>query len=786
MADDDRCENELPDMCDVLEGLDPNLINILKQVGEIDNAEIELEMMDNFTKQEIIETRLKVFGAAKEKAARSLCQANAGGIFGSDYVCDAESELLSKRAVDQWELVVRRKVHNFAKDALELLTFALDPDALFPAKVVKNLSLNKGSFESAPDAEEAALVKLAEDIEHAKGDYTVEIVTSTGDSETHLITIESDNLTQPGDRGSDSEESESEESGESDEERPDTIESKTISTTLNTCDKPIDPLVELVSNFVEMSKRMLEAISGKELPSRTAQQFHSEYVERVTLENNSKMKRIEKWQKAVDERLDRLENAAPTHPKLQPQCDNSDRSVPRVVEQDGNVTAKQLNQRDRKAPLKRGRNPPGNGKKLPYAQGGNDEPNVNDPPVDAVSQRRTENERRPTMKDGKKLPSNEKTGNIRKQFPPRSYHQTPNPRLNANVNKKGNDAGHKANNERKDNEDNQHVSFEDDNPYSPLAEEPETVMIDEPVRKSPTFGRGRGRKRMGVTRPGPIQRNLPPKQTQKEKVVNPRSMSNVERNQRDVAPAPDVSSSWYDEEDEDADQSLFDAMEHHEDTDGADDARSNSDHDNGNIVTQENEGRMVSHPSTSRDVPERGRKRTSTREAPYDSPQLDQRVGRSTAPLNKKPKVDNRVMPERKRSYSGALEHNQWDKATGKNKRRSKLGNKKIPELKSAAEVALREVYVQELDCSTCRGSREFEEMVLNYCRKRGLKAVDACTIPVKNCRTKSGCKLTVQDADFDTAMTRDFWPRGTSVRPWSSKPRSDSNDEYDDESLSE
>ena len=122
----------------------------------------------------------------------------------------------------------------------------------------------------------------------------------------------------------------------------------------------------------------------------------------------------------------------------------------------------------------------------------------------------------------------------------------------------------------------------------------------------------------------------------------------------------------------------------------------------------------------------------------------------------------------------------------GKNKRRSKLGNRKIPELKSAAEVALSEIYIHELDCSSCRGSRDFEEMVLEYCKRRKIIAVDACTIPVKNCRTKSGCKLTVQEVDYEKAIRKDFWPQGSRVRPWPPRPKSDTNDDDDDESFSE
>ena len=800
-ADEQGCEDdELRDMCEILEGLDPNLINILKQVGEIDNAEIEIEMMEYFTKQEIVDTRLKVFEAAKEKAARSLRQANAGGIFGPEYICDPESFLLSKMAVDQWELVARRKVHNFAKDTLELLSFALDADALFPAKVVKKLSLNKGSFENVPDAEEVAFAKLSEDIELANGNYSVEIVNSAGSSETHLITVEPaqpDNVTpcvsQPDiiDTSIGSPSNGNTDDVDSVDDSVDEQERDTISTNQTAEDiSHNDPLVELIRNFVDMSKRMLEAVSGREQPSQTAEQYHRDYVERITLINRSKMKVFEKWQKSVDDRLDRLEKSTPSNPRVAPRNAN-DKNATTVDEVARSSVPRQPST---SAPTKVDKTQSARGKASNTGKQG--APNSrgdfgrydNEPPVDAVSQRRPADDRRVQINVGDKKADGSKNTITRKQFPPRSISETPNPRLAANrVNvgyRKGPNVPPKPDN---DNEDG-HQSFEDVNPYSPLADELDTAPVEVPKRKSPTFGRGRGRKRNDLPNPGANPRKPIGKQTQ-DKVRTERVVNTVDTGGADEhAPvrATEVSSSWYDDEDEAADKSLFDAMDHHDNSEWNDNEEDS--HHNDDILLDIREPTTSSRDRQADNTKgnERGRKRTSTREAPFFSPQHDTDVGKSAAPLNKKPKFDSKTSHVRKASYSDALEKNQWNKAGGRKKRRSQLGNRRIPELKSAAEVALREIYIQELDCSTCRGSKEFEEMVLDYCRKRGLNAVDACTIPVKNCRTKSGCKLTVQQDDYDTAMGREFWPRGTTLRPWSSKPRNDTSDEGDDQSSSE
>ena len=124
MAERQECEFELCNVDEILDGLNPNIIDILRQSGEIDDGDIEVELLDGFSKEEINEARLKIFLYAKQKVARCLTSPNVGGIFGFEYdISTLEDGLLSSHAIDQWELVTRRKKCNFAKDAFELLAF---------------------------------------------------------------------------------------------------------------------------------------------------------------------------------------------------------------------------------------------------------------------------------------------------------------------------------------------------------------------------------------------------------------------------------------------------------------------------------------------------------------------------------------------------------------------------------------------------------------------------------------------------------------------------------------
>ena len=330
------------------------------------------------------------------------------------------------------------------------------------------------------------------------------------------------------------------------------------------------------------------------------------------------------------------------------------------------------------------------------------------------------------------------------------------------------------------------------------------MVVDVGKMKTPTRGRGRGRKKVEQARPGPSD--------QKQSVVNDQGNN---RPGKSVTMSPDldktdssndvshvtttesrrpcdISTSWYDDDEEDEDKSLAaDTKEHSSSDTSTDEDDDSSDHDDEEMGQRDGpphykNDKMPAVPITRNASRGKGRKRTSTREAPIDYHHKTPINGKSTAPANKKPKVDNKYGKGKKNSYAEASGKEPWTTSDGKkNKRMGKSPFKKMPELKSAAEAALKEIYIQELDCSNCNGQRDFEGMVMRYCKKRGLDAVDACTIPVKNSRTKSGCKLTVQSSDYDAAMDSDFWPRGASVRPWTQRPKGGMNG-HDEGSYSE
>ena len=374
---------------------------------------------------------------------------------------------------------------------------------------------------------------------------------------------------------------------------------------------------------------------------------------------------------------------------------------------------------------------------------------------------------------------------VGKQFPARSIQQTLNPRLN--VEKKGEGAKPKGRGKATTVNDNKTINPCDENPFFPLETLAEKAEINDNSRKS--FGRGRGRRAAAssTTRPGSNVMQPPPKENSggarpksvpKDRTPDVQADSTASKD-NDSKYTNEISTSWYDEEDDQAEQSLSTEAGLHDNSywvDGEDDT---SDHSEQSQEDEDIEILNIDMPKVTRNA---SRKRTSTKEAPVDFLSQSMNRGKSTAPANKKPKIDNNTGKGKKGSYVDVLNRNRWPQVGGNNKKRSNLRNKKMPELKSAAEAALKEVYIQELDCSTCNGSDKFEYMVLEYCRKRGINAVDACTIPVKGNRLKSGCKLTVHQADYDAAMVRDFWPRGARVRPWKQRPRNLSNDDDDDD----
>ena len=83
-----------------------------------------------------------------------------------------------------------------------------------------------------------------------------------------------------------------------------------------------------------------------------------------------------------------------------------------------------------------------------------------------------------------------------------------------------------------------------------------------------------------------------------------------------------------------------------------------------------------------------------------------------------------------------------------------------------------RDVYLQGLELVDSGSGGDVIDSVKAYCRERGIKPVYITLIPVKFDTTRTGCRLTVKEEDFDRAVRDNFWPDHIQAREWTPTPR--------------
>ena len=118
-------------------------------------------------------------------------------------------------------------------------------------------------------------------------------------------------------------------------------------------------------------------------------------------------------------------------------------------------------------------------------------------------------------------------------------------------------------------------------------------------------------------------------------------------------------------------------------------------------------------------------------------------------------------------SYATVAAEDLWHLAKSKKRKRGKSEVMKIQLLRSAPTTVKRELYVQELDYSTCYCQEDLEDIVYYHCKTNGVIPIDLCTIPVRNSRAVAGCKVTVKEHDYYRTSQVEFWPEGCTVRDW-------------------
>ena len=124
-------------------------------------------------------------------------------------------------------------------------------------------------------------------------------------------------------------------------------------------------------------------------------------------------------------------------------------------------------------------------------------------------------------------------------------------------------------------------------------------------------------------------------------------------------------------------------------------------------------------------------------------------------------------------NYAGAVTKHPW-KTQSKKRKIDNISPKQAPRLKGIAVIRTREIYLQGLKVNDYNNLNEIIESVRNYCNENNITAVYIRLIPVKNDCTRTGCKLTVNEYDYDNLMQDDFWPENISAREWKPKIKGD------------
>ena len=87
-----------------------------------------------------------------------------------------------------------------------------------------------------------------------------------------------------------------------------------------------------------------------------------------------------------------------------------------------------------------------------------------------------------------------------------------------------------------------------------------------------------------------------------------------------------------------------------------------------------------------------------------------------------------------------------------------------------------RNVYLQGLHMSNGLGEEDIADSIRMYLTEKNITPVFIRIIPVKYDDTRTGCKLTIVDEDYERVISEDFWPDDVTVRDWTPRNR-DNND---------
>ena len=126
-------------------------------------------------------------------------------------------------------------------------------------------------------------------------------------------------------------------------------------------------------------------------------------------------------------------------------------------------------------------------------------------------------------------------------------------------------------------------------------------------------------------------------------------------------------------------------------------------------------------------------------------------------------------------TYAKVVTRNGWSTVPKKRKFDSVSPKSAYP-LRGIPTTVNRHVYVQGLRVIDGLGEDDMIDSVRMFCIERNITPVFVRIIPVKFDDTRTGCKLTIREDDYDRVMSEYFWPEDVTVRDWTPRNK-DNND---------
>ena len=118
-------------------------------------------------------------------------------------------------------------------------------------------------------------------------------------------------------------------------------------------------------------------------------------------------------------------------------------------------------------------------------------------------------------------------------------------------------------------------------------------------------------------------------------------------------------------------------------------------------------------------------------------------------------------------SYAKVVTKNGWNTVQPSKRKRVKSGTKNLPPLRGAQQRRTRDVYVRGLATAGFRGPEDLEEAMKIHCSERGVNANFARVMPNTYGSAIVGCRVNMDEEDFETLLDPLFWPSDVEVREW-------------------